>query len=1414
MALLDETTIDDEQENLNTDVAQLRELTPEQQAGAQVDPVIKPVKEDDNVPTTRYPGPVIRGEQTKGTSSAVDLSVKENETQMWKEYDEWRMIGRKEGWIPGYIDDEKTTAIRNAKKEEWYLKYYGMTYEQNEKRRKEIIDKYANPLVHIDKTMRGLADLSMGASTDWIMDWVGVLPGLSPLDDFYDKHTKSPTEGMQKMRKMLSIVVPSIWTGNLAAGALGKLPAEMSKLQKLLIGTGAFSVQEAAVIGLSDVGEEHNILRVLADSFPGVFGEKGMFPIAEWAKTLDSDSPSVRKWKNMLETGPLSIAGTVLGAFIRIKGGKGVLEWLEPLDDAAIAYKQKAIVSEAEIEKLIKIQEIDTQLSLGSKNLSRSVENQLISERESIVQSLDKIDDLDQALDALDISATKEQNIAAVNKIKSGADLTEFDPDITPIVDNKRQSVPPANVARNMADTTAIKNGTSVGDPAPIITESMRAKGLMVGSTSRDAVLGVAEQARDLGRFNALVDGFRFSQSEMDDAAWAIYKDIINPETSLDEIRTLFAKDRDVKNLFLGKVKVEYISEEKAIGAAFALRDLTDRFLGRKVAESSARVMDTLGREISSMSEAVKEIYEYADDPRAMDLIIDKMQFLLDEYALNKYISGWQLRNKNWFDRIPPNELDSTLDILKEEFRVAENSIHAKNLAFTKELKRLATENPLAMRPLIDAFVHTNGDVDSLAKLMTWAGKQVTPTGLLKSPDPKELNLFARSTWGVIYNNVLSGLSALRATIGNTSQIILKPITGTLGHAMFGFTDDFAGLTRHMYYNGAVWETNRRAISDAWQMMKKAHKDPTVMMKAYRKDFVFKNDKKWQIMEDMRPVWEQEGNIGRVLQYDMAKTLKEMAQLPWLRYGMTGMVFPDVFTQTHLAHYLSRVRAYDDVFSEFGFTDWKKIAAAEKKHYDSLFDANGMINDNVLKALQGEVALNLDDGLANWINQATTAYPISKFLTMFPRTSSNWVKNSLSWTPITLIPGINKYSKTIWARTDEDIAIALAEHGIDMATTANARVIFENLRAEYTGRLAFSSILTKLGWDYAMSGNIRGNGHYNASRRQKERSQLGYETKTINIAGKWVSFRGIPGVDPILTILGDMAYYARDLDQPFLEDAQAKLMWTISATFLNETPLQGLEPLVAALNGDLTGWTRLAGNAVRNTAIPLASLQGVLSNAITSTQKDIDNSIIKYVQNKIPIASSFLSEEIDIWTGQPLNDISNPYLRILNALSPVKVSGTEEPWRKWLLTTGWDGLSRLRKDSTGSYEYNEAERELIYKYIGEMELWKQLIPLMNNPAYNKQVNLLRSHRAAGYDLDNPEISLKTQNLPIFKVLDKIIKDAQKLAEHRLVSERPDIQRTITDQRQVDHLMKQGDVQGASDLQRKNLETQNLLQMTR
>ena len=156
-------------------------------------------------------------------------------------------------------------------------------------------------------------------------------------------------------------------------------------------------------------------------------------------------------------------------------------------------------------------------------------------------------------------------------------------------------------------------------------------------------------------------------------------------------------------------------------------------------------------------------------------------------------------------------------------------------------------DSPLAMRPLVDAFAHTGGDVDSLAKLMKWAADQVTPTGMLKSPDPKQLNLFTRSAWGVIYNNVLSGISPLRAAIGTLGQLVLKPITNLSGHALFGFADEFEGFRHATYYHGAVWETNRRALNDSWKMMKKANADPEAMMQSFRKDFVFKEDASWDL---------------------------------------------------------------------------------------------------------------------------------------------------------------------------------------------------------------------------------------------------------------------------------------------------------------------------------------------------------------------------------------------------------------------------------------------------------------------------------------------------------------------------------------------------------------------------------------
>ena len=1371
--------------------------------------------------------------------SSVDLSNREANATMLEEYNNWWNLGLSWGRVA-----EEAKPERERLRENWYQKYHGMSYEDytEAQKAKPKTTMYGHTADlqgfadHMDGVFQGLSAPGLGL-VDFGMDAIGLLgPWGDSLDDRWDKHTKLDDPFHQAVREISSVVLPSILTGNYTAGVLNKAGVQqLPWLQKLLINSGAWIAESQIIAGISDTSEDHNLGGALVKWFPDTLGPEGSIPLPEAWVTLDEDSPAVRKKKNQLEAGVLSFVGVILGHAVNTfstKAKKTVvapkeMDWYVPLDDTASKYKQTQLFRTQESDALIRIQEINEILSM--KKLSKQNENILINELVSLEDELDIIKGVDDAARRFDVRNVDEIESAKRRKIEN-PDQLELDLGIDPDIDpgfldeasKARQTPPSGNVARNMADTTAIKLGNSTGDPAPLITEAMREKGLMVGPTSRGAVMGVAEVARDAGRFDALVDGFRYSKEQMNSAAWGIYQDIISAD-NMDDVRALFLENRDVKNMLLGRFKVESINEEQARAAAFAMRDLVDRFLGREVTESSARVMDTLGREVATLGEAMTTpgMSDFIDDERVMNLIIDKMLFLMDEYALNKYISGWQLRNKNWFDQVPPGEFDQVTERIMNEFTSAENAIHAKNKKFTKTLKALKKKQPEAVRPLVDAFTHTNGDVDSLAKLYKWAEEQVTPWGAIRSPNPKEMNLFARGLWANHMNNTLSGKAPLNAAVGNLYQIIAKPMTSLLGHGFWSTIDrNVDGLRRTIYFHGGVFETNRRAITDAWRMMKKAHKSPDAMLKAYRKDFVLRANQTKKILEDMRVVYENDGNWGMTKQIDLAITLNEIGQIPALRYGMTALVFPDAYASTMLATYVARMKAYDEVFYEFGFGDMARVKQAEHRIYKEMFDENGLPKDPVLKAIAGEVQLNLDDGLSRWLNEAVTAYPASRYLLMFPRTQNNWVKAAASWTPISLIPGMNRYSKTIYARTDDQIARALMEHGIDMTNTPNANVIFEQLRAEYTGRLMFSGMITTGLFHYAMSGNIRGNGHYNASRRMKERDQYGYEPKTINIGGKWISYEGIPGIEQTLSVIGDLAYYADDLNEPMLENWQSKLMWTVTGAFNNDTPLASIEPLIAILNNDLSGFNRLVAQIGR-TFIPMSSGLGVLSEAIDSAQKDIQGEIHEYLMNRLPGFKSMLPSRVNPLGGPQLETGPNPndpWAKIAYAINPFSIesspggdqltyktsSGKTVSFNEvmhWLRAdVNYTGLSKLNMDSTGSYKYSSAERQTIFRTMYDRQVWQQLAEIMTTPAYQQQLEDFKKYRNQNKSQRNDKILLKLRLLPVYKEIAKVIKREQLLAE-KLNSIGG---QHIIDQQLTDRAMEEGNVPRAEDIQKQNL----------
>ena len=192
----------------------------------------------------------------------------------------------KKFWVLKNNDPQKTIL-----REQWYQKYHNMSSEEyREKRTQAMMDEY-NPIGRIKRAFEGLS-LPGLAWSDFGMDVVGSIPGLARLDNEWDRRTKIGSPAYQKIRKMLSVVLPSLYSGKFVAGKLKA--SQMPRWKKALVGAGLFSTADAAIIGLSDEGEEHNALRAIADFMPGVFGPKGAVRISDWAKTLDSDSSSIR----------------------------------------------------------------------------------------------------------------------------------------------------------------------------------------------------------------------------------------------------------------------------------------------------------------------------------------------------------------------------------------------------------------------------------------------------------------------------------------------------------------------------------------------------------------------------------------------------------------------------------------------------------------------------------------------------------------------------------------------------------------------------------------------------------------------------------------------------------------------------------------------------------------------------------------------------------------------------------------------------------------------------------------------------------------------------------------------------------------------------------------------------------------
>ncbi len=1231
------------------------------------------------------------------------------------------------------------------------------------------------------------AYLSGMGALDVPFDAVGLVPGLGWLDDSWDDLTRNSDEGARKFRAAASIILPTIVT----AGAYGKWVAakNLPALTKAAMNVGGVGLINGAIASASDFGEDpgnrfltspQNFKR-LQEWWPEIFGPQGRYPLAEDLMKIDGIDPELNRILIGIEETVFSGVGDIIG--YGFNAAKPILWKVKPLNKKAAEVKRAIQVKYMEGDTKKAISDIDGALETGALNKEQA--EALLIKKGRLIDQVTKTGSSEATGNPAESivkdrqrsrQAYTDQN--AVRKLIENPWGKEFDPEITPKLASEKQQTKnafiPGAAIQNTIDVAKQEAGQYSRNSVPTspVTVPARKKGLQLGN-EHTIVSEISKKIQNSGKYADFENQFR--DADLTAGAMNIYKKIM-PFGTGDQLGKILSDKRYQSTTWLTNKdgvleKVTHLSPEALNASAVAFSDLLDVYVGKETQATSARVMSTLGKEISAISNASVSFKSLMDQDLVYKNILDRVELLETEYGKAKYVAGWTLEKAAWWRRFlkgnPVGEAAKTM----EEFQSQAKKGHENFKKLRKSLEELhESGNKRVSQILKEAYDYSDGDINSILALNAWTKKQINPGGLVVSGD-RGMNLFAKGAWAVVYNNVLSGLSGLRAALGNGSNLILKPLT-TFTRA--GVRSILSGSTepweRAVYIHGSMFETTRRAFSDMTARMAKVHSDPDAMMKAIRKDYVIEEDNAYKIIDDYANSGEFDGDPLHQFYWQWAKVNRSVARMKWMRTGMTAMAGVDAFTDTFMATFTSRVRAYDEVLGKFNkTTDPKKFTTllkqAEDINYGNMFDKDKVLTDAAAKNASGEIALNLDDGISTWLNAGLSKVPAAKVLMMFPRTGINQVKQALSYTPLGAIPGVkSKYGLVLKAGDDlEKIKKALSMHNIDFDKTPNAMAIYKQLKDEYEGRIMVGSATAIMGFWYALSGGIRGNGPTNAKERQ-DLMRKGWRPYTVKIGDNWVSYKGIPMIEQMFALVGDMAYYQNALGTNLTETFNRKLGWTISATYLNNTPLYGIEPFMAVMNGDEAAFKRLRANILRG-AIPQSGAFGIVANAITQAQKDIYDDFWGYVHNSTPLKQT-LPNQIDHWTGEQVNEIDNHLLRMLNAVSPVKVSGGEEPWRLWLLNSGFDDIGFLRKKTGADVEYSAEERELIGRYMGQDQLWKEVEKMRTNKRWNEELDDLRQVMKDPSSSKEDVLAYR-KDLPVYQHLRKILRASQERAEARI-----------------------------------------------
>ena len=866
------------------------------------------------------------------------------------------------------------------------------------------------------------------------------------------------------------------------------------------------------------------------------------------------------------------------------------------------------------------------------------------------------------------------------------------------------------------ADAAQIQNNieSGWGRLGTIISEAARKEGLEINNlTNRTLVSELTDQLKKAGKFSKqLRSGTRITERMIDKAGRTLAATLLHPRVDTDDILGILDEfKRSVDD------SVVRIVGKKGINRA--VKDLKAQMLDLDAQKARAYLVTSEAGQVADFSEGARLMEDGASVLRTIDLMADRLEVLMVEKGLANFEAGSMFaKMRAWQSAVDTgdfNIMNAAAETILDSSTAKMTEIIPKAKEWTSTLKAVARENPQFLRPLMLANEFTDGNVDTMFKLHSWAADNLaTFKKAVYDGTPDVPSIVNKSMFSNIFNSMLSAMGTPAAAgVGNLTGLLGKGIATVTGAVLQG---DLARANRAMVAHFALDDTLSKATDHMRLVFRKASNNPKEVSYVMRGDIAIKEEKGLNALRAWADAAEANGELGGKMMLSIYEDLDALAQDPLLRFGGNSMTAFDGFTKSVVANTEAKYKVLNKLAQSGEEITDKNFKAAVDEVYNKWFDSNGMISSDAVDAATSEIALNADSPVVEGMNDFIKRFPAARTFIWFPRTTANVIDTFGKWSPAGVLSA--DYHR-MWGPLGRKQASEFSFDEIKEILTSKGKPVdefaletFETVRAEIKGKAAIGSLFVTLAGFAAVNDRCTGNGHYDKS-RQRMRIRSGWKKKSCKIPGtnKQVSYDWMGPIGDWLSLTIDVVDNFDSLSSAVQEDLYNKLAFVLGSAITNRSVLSQLEPMYDVLQGNGAAATRFLSN-FGNNLVPLGSLRNELGKIMYPQLRQIRADLDDNLRNRNNFLDAFdpsraLPAVVDPIDGKEVGSEDNWFIRVFNR-GPWKIHSLPSEESQFLIDIEYNSNPSMRTSQRGAILENH-EVTAINSKIGEEGYYKEQI---------------------------------------------------------------------------------------------------------